>query len=305
MLRLWCEAAILQTLLVNPATQSTVVPFVVALIVTGLVRLIGGEQRGRQFVMVAVGIGFLVAFVLVEGAPAIAATTAKQKVFFIVVVGLVAGLLLDARASRRVLAERLAIVLFPLLVLLWMAQRLLSFGIELDVVLPLVVLWLGSMIVFWRLSVTGETGGALVPGVQLLVASVGLSVVALLGASASLAQLTAGLAASVGAVLLVAFLTLVFAGNRFGFGAVGAFGGGGALLAICYVLVMFTEGVSFWALAVLALVFLTDLVPVKARFGGTVVRRAMQPVMLTVIAAIPAGLAVLIAFLTGDGASPY
>ncbi len=255
--------------------------------------------------MLAAGIGFLVAFVLVEGLPAPVATAAKQKVFFIALLGLIAGLLLDASSQRRVTGERVVILLLPLLALSWMALRLLSFGIAFDVVLSLVLLWLASVVILWRALHSGERGGTLVPGVQLLVSSIGLSVVALLGASASLAQLTAGLAAATGGVLLVAFLTLAVTGQKFGFGATGAFGGVGALLAISYVLVLFTEGVSLWAMAMLALVFLTDMVPARARFGGAVVRRAMQPVVLTVIATIPAAVAVGIAFVTGESASPY
>ena len=145
----------------------------------------------------------------------------------------------------------------------------------------------------------------MVPGVQILVASAGVAVVALIGASASLAQISGGLAAAMGGVLVLAFGALVVFGSRYGFGALGVFGAGGALLAIAYALVLFTEGVSLWALAVLSLVFLTDLVPLKVRVGGTMVRRALQPVALTIVAAVPTAIAVGLAFISGDGASPY
>lgn len=254
--------------------------------------------------MAAAAIAFLVVYVVVEGVPAFPAAGAKQKVFFLGVVGLVLGLLLDVR-DRSAVVERIAIVAFPAAGLLWMAQRLLSFGIELEVLLPLVLLWAGSTVILWRLSQTGEQGGVMVPGVQVLVASIGVSVVALIGASASIAQLAGGLAASMGGVLLFAFAALVVFGSRYGFGALGTLGAGGALLALSYVLVLFTEDVSLWALAILSLIFLTDLVPFKLRFGGAAMRRALQPVAATIVAAIPAAIAIAVAVLTGEDASPY
>ncbi len=68
---------------------------------------------------------------------------------------------------------------------------------------------------------------------------------------------------------------------------------------------LFTEDVSLWALAILSLIFLTDLVPLNIRFGNDAVRRALRPVALTLIAAIPAVVAIGVAFLTGEDASPY
>ncbi len=254
--------------------------------------------------MVGAVIGFLVTFAVVEGMPAFPATGAKQKVFFLGVAGVVLGLLLDTR-DRSAALERRGMVVFPAVGLLWMAQRLLSFGIDIEILLPLIVLWAVSVVILWRLSQTGVRGDIMVPGVQVLVASFGVSVVALFGASASLAQLSGGLAAATGGVLLLAFLALVVFGSRYGFGAVGVFGAGGTLLALSYVLVLFAEDVSLWALALLSLIFFTDLVPLRMRFGRAVVQRALQPVALTIIAAIPAAVAIGIAFLTGEDASPY
>lgn len=269
-----------------------------------LVRLIGGARQGARFVMVATVIAFLVTYAVVEGVPAFPATGAKQKVFFLGVVGLVLGLWLDVR-GRVAAVERIAIVVFPAVGLLWMAQRSLSFGIDIEILLRLVALWAVSVMVLWRLSQTGARGDIMVPGVQVLVASVGVSVVALVGASASLAQLSGGLAAAMGGVLVLAFVALVLFGSRYGFGAVGLFGAGGTLLALSYVLVLFTEDASPWALAILSAIFLTDLVPLKIRFGSGAVQRALQPVALTIIAAIPAAIAIGVAVVTGEGASPY
>ena len=254
--------------------------------------------------MVAAAIGFLVTYVVVEGLPAFPAAGGKQKIFFLGLAGLVLGLLLDI-SGRAAVVERIAIVVFPAAGLLWMAQRLLSFGVDLEILLPLVLLWAVSVVILWRLSLAGAHGGIMVPGIQVVVASVGVSVVALVGASASLAQLSGGLAAATGGVLLLAFVALVVFGSRYGFGALGVFGAGGTLLALSYVLVLFTEDVSLWALAILSLIFLTDLVPLNIRFGNDAVRRALRPVALTLIAAIPAVVAIGVAFLTGEDASPY
>ena len=175
-------------------------PFAVAVAVAVLVRLIGGERRGPRFVVVSAAISFLVAYAAIEGVPAFPASGAKQKVFYLVLAGSVLGLVLDVR-DRNALAERVAILVVPALGLLWMAQRLLSFGFDIDVLLPLLLLWVASIVILWRLS-RGATDGLITPGIQILVAGVGLSVVALFGASASLAQLSAGLAAATGGVLL-------------------------------------------------------------------------------------------------------
>ena len=125
----------------------------------------------------------------------------------------------------------------------------------------------------------------------------------MIGASASLGALAGAVAAAMGGVLLWLYVMVVAHDERFGFGALGWLASAGVLLFIGDLLVLFAPDVNRWSLALLLLVFLADKVPAGRRSRGAM-GRAMNPVVLTMIAAVPVVAAVGLAMLSGE-ASPY
>ncbi len=295
----------IEALTTNPAFGASALPLGVALAVTALIWLIGGPYRAPMIVFSAAIVGIVAAFWWIEGLPPILPTTGKQKIFYLILLALAAGWAIDGREGRRRAdgLERLSLFGLPVLALIWLAWRPLVAGPDTRLLIEMAVLWLAAVAVYWRLR-KQERAGALVGGVQVLVAAMGLSVVALLGASASLASLAGAVAAAMGGVLLWLFVVTVINDERFGFGALGWLACAGALLFIADVVVLFSPEVNRWSLALLLLVFVTDKVPLGRRRRGAL-DRAAQPVLLGLVAAVPAVAAVGVALLSGGGASPY
>ena len=106
----------------------------------------------------------------------------------------------------------------------------------------------------------------------------------------------------IGAVLVWAYGASLLRDKTLAFGAAGWLAAGGTLTTLAATTVLFTEAVNRWALAVLLLVFLADAVRVPV--PGGLVGRALRPLALGIVAAIPAVAAVAIAVLLGDD-SPY
>ena len=284
----------------NPLVAGVALPLTVAALLTLAARAIGGPTAGPRYAIAGAVVGFLLAYLAIEALPMLPPPTAKQKVFYLVIIAAAAGLVLD-RLDRPALVERACLLLYPVVALVWLAWRPLQAGPDAALIAELVVLWVVSVIVLVRLAAASGSG-ALRPGPLVVVAAVGAAVVALLGASASLAQLTAAVAAALGGLLSVAFAArLLGRATPYAFGATGVLGLGGALLGLAYIMVLFTPDISRPALAVLILVFVTDLVPHRfARLRGAL-RRAAGPVVLTALALVPAVIAIAVAWLSFDG----
>lgn len=128
---------------------------------------------------------------------------------------------------------------------------------------------------------------------MLLFAAIGVSIVALLGASASIAQLAGTLAAAIGG-----FLLWNWPWARYPLGAAGVLGGGGVLLSLVLTLGLFSEDVSRPALGLLILIFLAPPLAARLPLGRYAV---FGPIVLGIVAAIPVVLSALIAFAAGGG----
>lgn len=300
------EGDVLETLTSNPAFGATLLPLAVALAATGVIWVIGGPYRAPAIVFGAAMVGILAAYWWIEGLPPVLPTTGKQKLFYFIVLVLAVGWSIDGRerVQRRLSGlARFSMFGLPALVLIWLSWRLLLAGPDFGLLTALAVLWLAAVVVHWRLH-GHERSGALVGGVQVLVAAVGLSVVALLGASASLAALAGSVAAAMGGVLLWLYITVLIRDERLGFGALGWIASAGVLLFVGDLLVLFAPDVNRWSLALLLLVFFADKVPTGRRSRGAM-DRALRPVVLGIIAAVPVVAAIGLALLSGGEASPY
>lgn len=274
-------------LLDDPIVQIGLVPLAVAFGLAAFIRIIGGPERGPRLMGIAAIIGFLLAYVLLQGVPAFPPAAATQKLFYLVLLAGGAGFALDLTGRTASLQRSLRIV-FPGLALLWLAWRQLAAGVALAELATLAALWAGGALVFWRLERAETEGGGLSAALMLIVAALGVAGVATLGSSPNPAQLAGALAAAAGGVALWGYGVWLAKATRGPFGATTQFGGGGALLGLAYILVLFTPQASRLALIVLLLVFFADLAAGRIRLGNSLRGRAFGPILFAALAAVPA-----------------
>ena len=283
-------------LLAHPIAQSALVPVVGAAVAAGLIRALGGRSRGAMLAGAAIALAFLLSYAATLGLPLLPPRAAVQKLFPLVVAGLALGSLLDlVRVPRRVVLASL--VPFVALGLGWIGGPRLAAGPIGEPVLVLSLTLVGSVVVLARLERRADDGPT--PSVLLLVAALGTGGVAVAGASASLGQLAFALAASVGG-----FMLWNWPRSRFPFGRAALFGGGATLTFLAGQAVFFTDA-SRVALAVLVAVFFADGPVRRLMPGRGAAGRALRPVVVGLVALVPAAAAVAWAMLGGGGDDPY
>ncbi len=288
----------MEALIANPAFGVSVLPLVAALGAALLIWLVAGPYRAPQIIFAAALAGMLAAYWWLEKLPRVVPVTGQEKLFYFIILLLAAGWAIDGpeRRPRRLGGSaRLAMFGLPALALVWVAWGPLVAGPDGPLLGEMAVLWLVAVLVHWRLQ-GQERAGALVGGVQLMVAAVGLAVVAAIGAAASLAALAGAVAAAMAGVLLWLYVLTLFNDERFGFGALGWLASAGVLLFIGDLLVLVTPDVNRWSLALLLLVFLADKVPSRRRSRGAMAR-VMNPLVLIMMAAVPVAAAVGLAMV--------
>lgn len=288
--------AFLQSLLADPLGQTAVVPFAVGFLLALILR-IGGAQR-----LAALGIGaaFFVAYVLTHsGVPAFPPAATAQKMFYVAAGSLALGLVLDLAGAARSGGHLFAFVV-PAAALVWMRWPQLTSSPGGALIATLVVLFLASIVVYWRQAASARgsdtdeaSSAALFPAIQVLTAGVGLGGIALLGISLAFGSLAMALAAGAGGYLLASYLAHLFGGRGFGYGATGAFGAGGIWLALAYAAVFAADApVKLVLIGVAALAFAVDFVArplalLVAAGGAPGAQRLLQPLAYGVIVAIP------------------
>lgn len=278
----------------DPAVQTGLAPFLVALVVGMALRALGGER----VMGVALGLGFLAAYALLEGVPTFPPPASKQKVFYLAAFGLAAGLAIDL-ARRPAWLGQAAAVAYPLACALWFAWRRLGGTPDIAFLATLAGLWAGGAVFLVRLGRVGEGEGALDAGIVLVAAALGAAGVAMLGASITLALSSAAVAAAAGGLALWDYIAWGARGARRPFGAAALLGGGGALVALAGVMALYTPQVSKAALALVVLVPFADRAARHIALGSGALARLTGPVALGAVAAVPALAAVGLAYLTG------
>jgi hypothetical protein len=287
-------------LLTDPLGQGIVVPLLVSGFIGLWMRMGGGGAFAARFGGLGIGIGFLVAYALVQGIQPFPPAGSLAKVFYVVAIGMAVGLVADLGPAERHDAHLFA-ALLPLGALVWLAIRPLG-APSWSLVGTLLLLYLASMLVYWRVAATvrgadqaGGEAAALFPAILVLVAAVPLGLVALMGGSAVIATLGFAVAAGAGGCLGVQYLAYLARGRVHGLGSAGIFGSAGALLALAYVLVLFNEGASRVALALLLLVFVADLA--ARRRALALAPRWLRPVAYGALVAVPAAASFAYAYL--------
>ena len=276
----------------NPAFQSAVLPFLLAAVVAGLIRLAGGSGRGALLAGAAVAMAVLVVYVVVLGMPPLPPRSSGQKLFYVTAAGLALGVVLDlGRVRGRILALMLlAFVAAASVWVGWPAWKRL--GAAPDTWMPAVTLLL-LLIATVPLARAARNG--ISAAVMLLIAALGLAMVALTANAASLSQIAAALAAAVGG-----FLVWNWPKARFPVSAALLFGAMGAFASLTTQAALFTRA-DPWTLAPLPLAFLAAIPAARLSIGGGAVRAALSPIIIGFCAALPAALAVALGFwLNGD-----
>ena len=271
----------------NPLVQSVLVPVVGGFLLTAAIRIANGASKGPLVAGASVALGFLIGYGLVVGLPPLPPVSAQQKLAYVVAAGLVLGFLLDFFRRPPLYREVLYIV-GTAAALYWMAQPRIAGG-NAWTYLALIALWLGVLILGHRLERSRSAG--IEPAIKLLVAALGLGVIALFGRSASQAQLAFGLATALGGFMLWNWPV-----NRYPFGATLLLGAGGALAGMAIVLALYSE-TSPAALAILLLCCFADVAAKRVKLPASKLGEALRPIVLAGIALIPALTAIAVAYI--------
>ncbi|BAI74674.1 hypothetical protein AZL_b00110 (plasmid) [Azospirillum sp. B510] len=280
-------------LLQDPFVQSSVLPLVVGLILVGLLHLLR-----RSLASAGIAAGFLVVFAMVIGLPALPPPSSMGKLFWSSAIGLLLGVLADL-AGVRSRAAALALAVWLAGSLLWIALPALDSAVA--VISLLVLLGAALWVAFGNSSETG--GRPTAPAATLLALALAVGGTALIGSSASIAQMALALTASAGAFLLWNWPV-----ERHGWGLSGQVATGIALL-LAAVLALFTQtqaAVLLLALPALLAGRAGRFIPRLIPLGDGLIGRAASAAAVTVVAVLPALVAIGAAYaLSGGEASPY
>lgn len=281
-------------LLNDPFVQSSLLPLLLGVAAVGGLWAVGG-RNGRALAPAGIALAFLALFVLVVGLPAFPPPSSMGKLFWSVAAGLALGLAADTLGITGRAASA-AVAAWLVLALGWIAGPALDSAASF---VPLAVLLaVGAWIAVTGASPSGEARPA-APAAVLLALTLAVGVTALIGSSASLAQLGLGLTAATGG-----FLLWNWPRERHVWGVSGRVALGLPLL-LAAILALYTQVQAATLLLALPALLAEPLrrrLPIPdAGFGP-----ALRTVAVTVLAVLPALAAIAAAYLLSGGeASPY
>lgn len=262
-----------------------------ALVLAGLFGRVGGIRAAG----IAVPVGFLVSAWVLVGLPEWPPASAQGRMLYSVAVlgllGFVFDLLrLDGAALRSMIALALAAAL------VWVAfpvvQRLDWF--DMGIVFLIAILAASLLPTLQGGAEAGPEAAAV-----LAVLSVGVAALAILGGSASTAEMAGALAAG-----FLGWALWCWPRPRFAPGAAFLMGGGGAVALLVASFVLFGSGEA-WAFLVLPFSFAAPRFARALPLPRGAVGQALLPILVALIAAIPALAAIGIASLTDRGGYGY
>lgn len=290
----------IRNLLADPVGQAVIAPFVIGFALALILRIGGGAVWGRRLAVLAIGAGFFAACYFIVGFPPLPPVSFGQKMVVIAAAGLALGFVLDVAGLARAGGHLFACVL-PAAALFWLWQRDITAGPGTALIVTLLALFLVSVVVYWRQAASARgsdteeaSSAALFPPIQVLVAAIGFAGIGVVDVPASSALLSAALAAAAGGYLLLSFLVHLVSARALGYGAIGAFGGGGVWLALGYAAVFRAETqTKLVLLGVVALAFVADLFarPLALSIGSGGAARFVQPLVYGLVVAVPPGAA--------------
>lgn len=261
-----------------------------ALVLTGVLRGIAGPAAGARIASAAIGLGFLLGYYLILGWPPLPPATSTHKLAFVAAAGVCAGLLIDVWAAPAIVI-RVAAAVGPALAVGWLGWRGLAAG-DWPTIATVLIVGLAAVISLPRMAADGV--GSAESAAMLAVAAVALGSVAIIGASASLAQLAVALAAS-----CAGFGVWNWPKPRYVFGAGAALGAGSSLAAIAAAMVLFTEAHPLAVALVVPVLFAAPIARLMP-LGQSAISGVLRPIVVFMVAAIPALAAVGAALLLAE-----
>ena len=264
------------------------IPIGVAVLFTTFFSWCLGPVPGGRIASAAIGVAFLAGYAALFTWPDFPPVSSGQKLVFIVLAGVVIGAVIDLMKSPP-LFKYLAIILWPAIIIGWLGWRQIT-NLTFETSVTLGLLFVAAVYILDRLASCGSRPSH--ASVVLMTAAIGASFIAFIGASGSLSQSYALLAASAGG-----FLLCNWPKPRFSFGTAALMAGGGAFLALATSIVLFSE-VHLISFALLLLVFLAPVVAQKLPWHHS---PALGPVMVGIVGAIPVVVGTAIAIvIAGD-----
>jgi hypothetical protein len=269
-------------LLMNPGVQSSLIPLLSSLAIMGLIRRL--PTGAHQFLGLSVLAGFLVASYVTFGLPVAVPVASGQKIVYIAIIsgglGLVAQIFL--RSGRfLVLTSFFGIILS----FLWIGWKKILAPVSIDHFGALLILAGCGLAAYKVLSVrhrNADDSNNNDDLVVLAVVSIAIALNAFMGDSASIAQNSGALAASLGAIILHNWI-----GINVQLGPVTRFVPLIILPALLAQIHYFTKA-NMWPLALLLLAFFTG--NLAHRFVPLSIQKSrfMRPIIIGSISTIPA-----------------
>lgn len=255
----------------HPLIQSVVLPLLVALGATGLLRRLIGARHGPRWAAAALGLAILSCSLPLMGARLALPATAVEKLLWVFAAAWLLGLLLEAIRPSRWLQWVLASLLW-LALSWWLGSKNVISGSASAVI--------GAAVLAALHDSAGERASAASVSV---VASVGLAAVAMMSGSLLLFQLSVLLAAALGGVAL-----WLWPKARISFGPAAWVTAGIGWMALAHMAALLTPAPPV-ALAALAAVFVAG--PIVRRLPLMGRRVLVEPLVVAVAAALLAGVA--------------
>jgi hypothetical protein len=275
----------------DPLVQTALLPLAVGAGGAGLLRVLAGPGLGPRIAVAAAVLALLASYVATLGLPPWPPRAAIHKIAYIAALGVAIGFVLALMPKLRGQAAPLALagVVAAVLWLGW--NRLGEFGANGPTLATAGVAFAGYVVLYRTL---GEAGDGQSEGVNALVHAFGAGAIALIGNSASLAQLSFATAAALGG-----FMLWNWPKARFAFGPVGAFGATGAVVAMTLQMAMFTRA-STSALMLLGLVAFADFLARPLQPTGGAMAKAARPLVQGLVAAVIVGAAIGLAYFLDE-----
>jgi hypothetical protein len=266
----------------------------VALAAMTLARVLASGGLRAWLTGASMALGFLTAHVVIFGWPAWPPLGAQQKIAVAIAGSIALGMVADLSRLGATL-RRLTTFCAIAVAAVWLILPLLRPAFSLDLGLAAGAFAV-ALIIAWRCGALLDDAQA--AGATLAVAAFGLSVVAVLGNTASIGQLAGALAAAATAYTIWNWL-----GGRDSFGVAASLGGFGALALLA------AQAVAFTRINVIAIIVLLG-----SLFAPRLIRAGLPrlspssfffAVAVAIAAAVPVGAAVAVALLAGGARSPY
>ncbi len=257
-----------------PTVQAALTIVVAAFLFTGAARLIWGKERGQRRAAIGAGLVIPIACFAIAKTPQFPPESSIDVILILAVTGFFFGAILDFGKIER-WSRRAVTILATLAGLIWVvAEDFQSTFPQADRNL-IVAIFIATTIATVRVS--RVRGSAMTAPIHLAVAGIGFSLLAWLGGSVPLAQISAAVA-----LATTGFLLWNWPIFRFPPSAALVIGAAVPLAAVAGALTI-SGAVSGAALAILVLIFFSDWLAGAISLGGGRLALATRPILVAAV----------------------